>query len=207
MTRLVRLCLIAAAMTVFLGVMLGSHLQRRAGGTEILLDVEGYDPRDILLGHYALIRTPLQRLDVNALAGDDVFARGDRIYVSLETGPDGLAGPVAVHRQHPGAGIVAQGRVTGTSETSSTWVQEADPETGDMRSVRREVDEDWVHAQFNIERYYASRDRALALQERLRMTDIAGSTGVRLILSVPGDGKLIVKGFEIDGERRLDRIW
>lgn len=192
MTQFFRLSLIAAAMTAFLVAMLASHLDRRANGAEILLEVEGYDPRDILLGHYAEIRTPLQRFDIDALEGDDSFERGDRIYVVLETGADGLAIPIALHRAHPGSGLVAQGRVTGASETAS---------------ARQDADPAWVHARFNIERYYASRSRALELQERLRQFDESGATGVRLILSAPADGRLIIKGFEIDGERRIDRIW
>ena len=83
MNRLARLSLIAALMSGFLVFLLASHLERRASSPEVLIPVEGYDPRDILLGHYANIRTPLNRLDAYALAGDDGFAEGDRIWVTL----------------------------------------------------------------------------------------------------------------------------
>ncbi|MEA1941962.1 MAG: GDYXXLXY domain-containing protein [Pseudomonadota bacterium] len=207
MSRLLRLTLLAAAMTAFLVFMLASHLDRRANGTEILLPVEGYDPRDILLGHYANIRTPLQRLDAYTLAGTDDFSEGDTIFVTLETGPEGLARPVALHREHPGSGIVAQGRVRHVSALARSWREETDPETGEVRNVRDGPEELWIQAHFNIERYYASRERALALQDRLRQREVTGETGVNLILSVPADGALVIKGFEVDGERRLDRLW
>ena len=177
--RLTRLALIAAAMSGFLVFMLASHAIARAEGREIMVEVEGYDPRDIFLGHYAQIRTPLNALDPARLDGDDDFTRHAAIFVSLEIGEDGLARPVALHRQHPGHGLVAEGRIRSIGET--------------------------IRAVFNIERYYASRDDALALQARLR----AGGDNppVRLILAVPESGHLLIKGFEIDGERRIDRTW
>lgn len=207
MTRLLRLCLIAAAMTAFLGLMLGSHLHRRANGPEIAMPVEGYDPRDVLLGHYANIRTPLQRLDAFALEGEDEFRIGAPVFVTLETGtgradPAGIPAHLASRR-----GLVAQGRVTHVYEASRAWQQETDPETGETRNVQSGPEEKWIHAQFNIERYYASRERALALQSRLFQRDGDGTTGVNLILAVPPDGHLVIKGFEIDGERQLDRLW
>jgi len=207
MNRLLRLALVAAAMTGFLVFMLTSHLDRRANGTEILMPVEGYDPRDVLLGHYANIRTPLQRLDAYTLAGTDDFSEGDAIFVTLETGPDGLARPAALHREHPGTGIVAQGRVRYVAPVTPGWREGTDPETGETQNVRDGPETLWIQARFNIERYYASRERAIALQNRLRQRGEDGETGVNLILSVPDDGALVIKGFEVDGERRLDRLW
>jgi len=207
MNRLARLSLIAALMSGFLVFLLASHLERRASSPEVLIPVEGYDPRDILLGHYANIRTPLTRLDAYALAGDDGFAEGDRIWVTLETGADGTARPVALHTAHPGTGLVAQGRVRQVYEASRPLTRETDPETGEPRTVREEPEELWIHASFNIERYYASRERAIALQNRLRLRDVTGDIGVNLILAIPADGALLIKGFEVDGERRLDTVW
>ncbi|WP_300545248.1 GDYXXLXY domain-containing protein [Maricaulis sp.] len=207
MTRTLRLGLIAAAMTAFLGVMLASHLDRRANGAEILLPVEGYDPRDILLGHYANIRTPLNRLATAALDGDDDFTAGDRIFVVLETGAGSLARPVSIHREPPGSGLVALGRVLHVGPAHGEWVEETDPETGEIRRTHRAGEGEWIQARFNTERYYASREQALALETRLRERRDDGTTGVSLIVSVPADGGLIVKGFEMDGERRIDRIW
>lgn len=182
MTAGLKLGLIAAAMTGFLVFMLVSHETARATGTEIEMSVEGYDPRDIFLGHYAEIRTPLSRIDLAGVEGDDTFEPYQRVFVTLEIGADGLARPVAVHRAHPGSGLVAEGRVS--------WVDEA------------------LVTRFNIERYYADRDEALALQARLRGgIDGEFAAPVRVILSLTGSGQLMIKGFEIDGERRIDRLW
>jgi hypothetical protein len=60
---------------------------------------------------------------------------------------------------------------------------------------------------FNTERYYAPRQRALALEQRLRNREVLGEAETRLILSVTRDGRLLIKGIEQDGERFEDRIW
>lgn len=181
-----RLGLIAAAMTGFLVFMLVSHQTARNTGTELVMEVEGYDPRDIFLGHYAMIRTPLATLDTAALDGDDAFEAHAPVFVTLEIGADGLARPVAVHQHHPGSGLVAEGRVVWSNEV--------------------------LRARFNIERYYASRDQALALEDMLRRGQRDGEaeearSDVRLILSLPASGDLMIKGFEIGGERHVDGLW
>ena len=65
--------------------MVLNHANARAGGTEIRLEMEPVDPRDLLLGHYVELVTPLQRLDTSEFgdAGGHVFQRGDRIWVGL----------------------------------------------------------------------------------------------------------------------------
>ena len=207
MSRTFRLAGIATLMTAFLAFMLVTHLDRRANSPEILVDVQGYDPRDIFLGHFAAIRTPLGRLDAASLDGDDDFARGDPVFVALSVGEDGLARPVALYREHPGAPLVARGYVTAQNRQTREWVVTTDPDTGEVTRESVEVDYNWVYARFNIERYFASEAIALALQDRLRETDEDGDNGVRLILAVPEDGALLIKGLEVDGERRVDSVW
>ena len=185
MSRTVRLGLIGAVMTGFLVLMLGQYLTHRSQGTEILLPVEGYDPRDILMGHYANIRTPLHWLDSSRLNTETEFDRGDRIFVVLEMDETGHAHPVAIRPDRPDTGLYLEGRL-----------RNYQPTPGDSY---------WID--YNIERYFASRDRALALQARLRETDADGETGVSLILSVNANGAALIKGFVVDGERREDRIW
>ena len=48
-----RLALIALAMSGFLAFLVVQHASARAKGTEIVLDVRGYDPRDVFLGRAA----------------------------------------------------------------------------------------------------------------------------------------------------------
>lgn len=203
MSVTIRLALIAAAMTAFLGFLVISHAAARASGTEVVLDVRGYDPRDIFLGHFSLITTDLQQLDAAELDGEDDFEAGDPLYVVLAPGSDGLWQPVSLHSQRPDAGPFIHGVVRSSYRVDS---QLTDPGTGEDLELGSD-NRIWIRANFNIERYYASRELAQQLDDSLRTLDADGGNGVRLILSLPPDGDAIIKGFEIEGLRRIDRLW
>ncbi|WP_339749497.1 GDYXXLXY domain-containing protein [uncultured Maricaulis sp.] len=203
MSVTIRLALIAAAMTAFLGFLVISHAAARGSGTEVVLDVRGYDPRDIFLGHFSLITTDLQQLDAAELDGEDDFETGDPLYVVLAPGSDGLWQPVSLHSQRPDAGPFIHGVVRSSYRDDSAMT---DPVTGEVipTGSARQIS---IRASFNIERYYASRELAQQLDESLRTLNPDGDNGVRLILSLPPNGDAIIKGFEIDGVRRIDRLW
>lgn len=199
-----RLALVAAAMTAFLGFLVVNHAAARANGTEILLDVRGYDPRDIFLGHYSMIATDLQLLNASELAGEDAFQTGDPLYVMLAPGEDGAWHPVSLQTTQPDNGAFIHGFVRSSYTIESDWT---DTETGERLDEPRAVHRVMVRGVFNIERYYASRDLAQAFEQRLRELNPDGDNGVRLILSLSASGDAVIKGFEIDGERRIDRLW
>ena len=203
MNHLVRLSLIAAAMTAFLGYLVTSHASARANGTEVVLDVRGYDPRDIFLGHYSLITTELGQLDAAMLEGEDEFETGDPIYVVLAPGSDGNWQPASLHTVRPGTGTFIHGFVRSSYRVDSEPTETVPGEVVQPAPVHRI----WVHARFNIERYYASREMAQELDEHLRDMRLEGIQTTRLILSLPPNGNAIIKGFEIDGVRRIDRLW
>ena len=52
-------------------------------GHEVRLAVVPVDPRDLLRGDYIVLSYGISRLDNDKLAGDDAFAVGDPIYVTL----------------------------------------------------------------------------------------------------------------------------
>ncbi|WP_417310295.1 GDYXXLXY domain-containing protein [Devosia sp.] len=199
-----RLALIAAAMTAFLGFLVVNHATARAHGTEVVLDVRGYDPRDIFLGHFSMITTELQSLDASELTDEDVFKAGDALYVTLAPGEDGNWHPVSLQTRRPDSGVFIHGFVRSSHTIDSEWT---DPQTGDRLDEPRPVHRVMVYGVFNIERYYASRELALAFERRLRERDSDGDNGVRLILSLSPGGNAIIKGFEIDGVRQIDRLW
>jgi len=213
MSFTIRLALIAAAMTAFLGYLVISHASVRANGTEVVLDVRGYDPRDIFLGHFSAIATELQQIDASLLAGEDEFESGDPLYVVLAPGDDGSWRAVSLHTARPEAGTFIHGYVRSSYRVDSIRT-EPRPGTDEALETREAlaagpvpVERIWVHAVFNIERYYASREMAQRFELRLRELNPDGGNGVRLILSLRPNGDAIIKGFEIDGLRQLDRLW
>lgn len=174
MSRTLRLVLIALAMTAFLVGMVADHANRRASGTDVILDLEPIDPRDLLAGYYVIVSTPLHQLETADLDGDSEFSTGEDIYVSIESRGDGAWQAVSLHRDRPGTGVFIHGKV-----------QYAFEET--------------IRAEYNLERFYADEATARALE--LRRRDDIGS--MRLIVSVGSDGRAIIRGLEINGERRI----
>ncbi|WBQ11777.1 GDYXXLXY domain-containing protein [Hyphomonadaceae bacterium BL14] len=198
MTAPVRLIVMALAMGAVLIAMAGLHAAQRAGGTEIRLDMLAVDPRDPLLGHYVVIETPLHRLDLNAYGPVQTgFSRGSDVYVSLRRDSEtGTWTAASVHDRHPGEGVVIRGKVERVMERVDQ-VTDADGErVRDRDSARSELR---VH--YNLERYYASRDEALELEY------MREEARLRLIVSVSNSGNAVIKGLEIDGEDRLDRLF
>lgn len=203
MSHILRLGLIALAMTSFLSIMLTSHALQRAGGTEVMVAVEGYDPRDPLLGYYSRIRISLAELDALTLEGDNSFDRGDDIYVTVEAGADGVWAARALHQARPDSGTVIRGYVTGTTGPAFEWVNQVEPDSGEVERVRVERERQLIYVNYNLSRYYASRQTAQELDGILR----DASQSPRLILSVQDNGDALIKGLEINGERRDERLW
>jgi hypothetical protein len=207
MNIMVRLLLILAAMIAFLTTMVVTHAHHRAHGREVVLAMEPVDPRDLLLGYYSIIRTDAHTLDMAELEGAKTgWEVGDRIFVTLEDGDDGAAFPVAVSPQQPASGVFLQGRVRSVS-TQTDWedVEEAalDPEDENWSPLREPVpgtERDVLGAVYNLEAYYAEAEQAQEL-DTMRNQD-----RLRLIVSLAPDGRAVIKGLEIDGERRIDRI-
>jgi uncharacterized membrane-anchored protein len=201
MTYFTRTLAAALAMTLFLSLMVGSHLQRRAAGTEILLDMLPRDPRDFFLGHYSQIRTSIDALDTSELAGEDHFAAGSHIYVLVEPNETGSWHPVSLHADRPPTGVFLHGmidRVRNPPRPANTAEDAA--AAGPVQNI--------VHARFNIERLYASAEQARELDQHVAdLRTAEDASGLRLIIAVPDDGNAIIKGVEIDGTRRETRLW
>ncbi|MBR9825737.1 MAG: GDYXXLXY domain-containing protein [Alphaproteobacteria bacterium] len=203
MSYLLRLGLVGLAMTGFLTFMLVSHAHKRAHGTEVIVAVEGYDPRDILLGHYSLLRISMAELNGNEIPGGQEVDVGDLIYVHIAPDADGVWTAQHISTERQSDGVFLRGLVTSAYASDYEWVEVTNPETGEVELEYVESDVRHIRVDYRLNRYYASREMALALDEILRDE----SQTPRLILSVQRDGTAIIKGLEIAGERRLERLW
>lgn len=203
MSLAIRLIVIALAMTAFLVVMVARHTQARTSGYEIILDMEPVDPRDLLLGYYVIIRTPVHNLDTGALDGPQTgWREGDRAFVRLAETGTGSVEPIGVYRQRPEDGVFLQGRVS-SANTRWDWAErDNDPVTGEWRPRERieGTQRQTLRIHYNLERYFADAAQAQAL-ENLRNED-----RIRLIVSLDRNGLAVIKGLEIDGVRQLERL-
>ena len=112
----------------------------------------------------------------------DRLKPGLYLVVPLEAGETGSFQPVSVHTRQP-EGLSIQGRVF---HAGSGGIGRSGP----VMSVR-----------YNLERYFASPEDALALEE------LRNESRLRLIVSVGSDGSAIIRGLEIDGEDHIDRLF
>lgn len=211
MSITLRLLIILAAMLAFLTAMVVRHADLRANGREVVLPMEPLDPRDLLLGYYSIIRTNAHQLDMAELEGPKTgWSIGDRAFVLLTEEEDGGWRPISVSARRPEDGVFLQGRIR-WANTRSDWrdvaVPEAeqDPDAQQVSSVpRREpvpgTERQVLNMAYNLEAYYAEAEQAREL-DTMRNED-----RLRLIVSLAPDGRAVIKGLEIDGERRIDRV-
>jgi uncharacterized membrane-anchored protein len=142
-------------------------------GTEVVLATQAIDPRDLLRGHYVTLRLVISDLP-STLPGDRPLPQSP-VWVRLAPGPDGLWQATALAATDPD-GVAIRGTYLGDyGQTHSLY--------------------------FDIARYYAPKDRALALEDAMRR----GTVGV--ILALGPDGVAVLRGVVIDGVRHLDRLF
>ncbi len=190
----------AAALIGLLLVSVFSHMGALASGAEIIVSARGYDPRDILLGHYVRL-TPSADTTLDETASETVraeFDLGERRWATstgwtvLEN-QNGSWNVVRVLKQRPDMA---------NSENSVALF-------GEIRFQRRGSAGGPVTYKItppiDIDRYYANAREAKAIEDMLR--DRTSDTPVRLILSVSKDGKAMLKGLEVDGQRQVMNWW
>ncbi len=87
-------------------------------GQEVRLAVEPVDPRDLLRGDYIVLSYDISQVDNTQLAGDDAFATGDAIYVSLAEA-DKTWKATAIAHAPPESGTWIKGAVSQVRSTGS----------------------------------------------------------------------------------------
>jgi uncharacterized membrane-anchored protein len=203
MRLLLRLLAVALVMSAILAGLVARHAWLRSSGQQIYLEMEPVDPRDVLLGHYVALRTGLHQLDTADLDGpDEGWARGDTVYVALIETESGTMDPAGLSHEPPAWPFI-QGRVHSVF-TQLDFTEPEQPD-GDPPTWRQEpipgTERDILQVRYNLERYYAPSEQALAL-EAMRTED-----RLRLIVSLADDGSAVIKGLEIDGEPQYDTLF
>ncbi|MBL4616161.1 MAG: GDYXXLXY domain-containing protein [Robiginitomaculum sp.] len=182
MIRSIALLGLCAVLTAFLLSMIWGHQQARNNGTEIILDMEPVDPRSLFRGHYVIIRTPLNIIELDQYYGDNDFKVGDKVFVSLTKVEADQWQISSVNKQQPEAGSnFIQGRVNHYRSSSKKWPQR-------------------IRVKYNIESYFADKVSALALEKKV------SESKMRIILAVDENGKAVIRGLEIDGTRFIDEL-
>lgn len=202
MSILVRLLAIALVMSAILAGLVARHAWLRETGQEIYLAMEPVDPRDLLLGHYVVLETGLHQLDTAALDGpDDGWMQGQAVHVTLRETEDGSMIAAGAFQEPPSPPFIL-GRIAYVASLSDLTEPETleDGSPGWSREPIPGTEREQLRVRYNLERYYAPREQAMAL-EAMRTEN-----RLRLIVSLGPDGHAVIKGLEIDGEPHYDTL-
>ena len=116
---------------------LADQMLLRAHGSVVALETTMIDPRDLLRGHYTVIRLAISEIPRESVTADPTLRSGDPVWVTLREGPDGYWQPETLSARP--AGIAIEGTLLYSDATQFSL-------------------------EFPIERYYAPEIRAKALE-------------------------------------------
>ena len=150
-------------------------------GREVRLSVVPIDPRDLLRGDYIALAYDISRLDNATLDGDDAFADGDPIYVSLAQSGDTWRATAIAH----------------TPPAAGTWIK------GAVRDVRVGGTDcaagcKTYAADYNIERFFLPEGTGREL-EKLR-----NDQHLAVDVALAPDGRAALKRLLVDGTARYE---
>ena len=196
-----RFALPCIAGVLILGLLsgVGTHMHALSSGKEISIAAQGYDPRDILLGHYVQLRADLEFAltpeNAEEVRSDFDFERSTndlKGWIVLRNDESGWQ-PVSFHAEKP---VLADKSNTVAIRTNA-YAEEVHASDNDATVTLKIV------PQLDIDRFYANQSEALAIEERLRASD----ADVRMILSVNASGEPLLKGVSVDGNRQVISWW
>lgn len=142
-------------------------------GTEIRLKTRPVDPRSLFRGNYARLSYDISQIPTADLASRAAPRANEPVYITLSPGPDGLHQYKAASFERPQQGTYIRGRIQ-------------PPIDGDDTHFR---------VRYGIEAYFAPKEKALALERRLRDAAVA-------VVRVAGSGRPALK--DIRDRRQVD---
>jgi uncharacterized membrane-anchored protein len=162
---------------IVLAYMAGEREYILRNGRVIHLRTAPIDPRDMFRGDYVRLNYEISRIPVNMLKGIDSISelkKGDKIYVSLQEGPNGLYELVDAGLEKPANGIYLAGRLPYPYRTL------------------RASNPIWIN--YGIEAYFVEQGQGRAIEKRR-----GNRTGIQVPLemeiAVGGGGKAVIRGY------------
>lgn len=161
----------------------------RAGGQEVVLAITGYDPRELLTGHYVQFQFRSEYPGGAACPpGHGGSVRRSGVWVALTRRGD--------HHEATGAA----GSRADALKLGEVAVR------GDIDCLSRPAPETtWVVLNLGVDRLHADQTQAEAIQEVLRAPPGGEARGYAIV-SVGADGRARLKGLTAGG-RRVDLRW
>ena len=110
-----------ALQAIVMAAMVASAAMPLWTGAEVRVATLPVDPRSMFRGNYARLNYDFSTLPEDALDGVREFRAGEVVYVSLESGEDGLHRYAGASLERPAEGVFLRGRISvGGRRTVST---------------------------------------------------------------------------------------
>ena len=181
-----RTMLVLVILSVLLVAIIARQQYTLNTGVPILLETQPIDPRSLFRGDYVVLNYAIDSLDLDELAGEDVFRPNQAVYVVLEQAGTYWK-PVAVHGGRTPAmpsQVVIRGRVT--SVGSHRW----NAETGRSEQL------DTIAVDYGIGSYFVPEGEGRELERP------SADNRVDLRVVVDRFGKAAIKAVLVNGEVR-----
>lgn len=176
--------------TLFLLGMAGLEQFRRTVGDEIVLRTRPVDPRDLIRGAYVALEYEVERVhlpDLPTPSDPADWKEGDTLFLTLRSDGVGWT-PVALGREKQ---MIEQGDVA----LRVKYVRREDYAGVTEPGQNMPVD---ILLDIGADHYYADEKDAKELEQSAREAPLD------VILSVGGDGKPVIKGLVVKGEKRYE---
>ena len=162
---------------IVLAYMAGEREYILHSGKVIHLRTAPIDPRDMFRGDYVRLSYEISRIPVNRLDGVDSAGKlnkGDKIYVSLKEGPNGLYELAAAGLEKPANGIYLVGRLPYPYRTL------------------RASNPIWIN--YGLEAYFVEQGKGRAIEKR-RGNRTGTQIPLEMEIAVGPGGKAVIRGY------------
>ncbi|MCO1334409.1 GDYXXLXY domain-containing protein [Microbulbifer sp. OS29] len=175
MNRKITMGLVAAIAAQFF-ILLGMYVKAQIPlwtGQPILVKTVPVDPRSLFRGNYAQLSYPFSLLDKSLFNNRHALRQGEVVYVGLQKKDSGLYDFASVSLEKPHSGVFLKGRIASLGVWGAT---------------------DKYRVDYGIEAYFAPKEKALALEEQLRIGAVAelmvtknGQVSLRVVRGAKGN--------------------
>jgi len=168
---------------VLLVLMVADRMQILREGTEVTLQTQPVDPRDLLRGDYVVLRYDISQLPAGALAGQPAAVRNPIVFVKLAPNANGLYEAVSVHAEPVAVTapeVLIRGRLANYGGASCGSDRRA---FCDKRAI-----------QYGLESYFVPEGEGKKLEQARNQQKL------RVVAAVLPSGRAAIKRLLLDGQ-------
>jgi uncharacterized membrane-anchored protein len=170
-------------------LMVADRMQILSEGTEVTLQTQPVDPRDLLRGDYVVLRYDISQLPAGALSGKPTAERNPVVFVKLAPNANGLYEAVSVHAEPvtvTAPEILIRGHVAYSG--------------GACGSVRHTFC-DKLQVKYGLESYFVPEGEGIKLEQARNQQKL------RVVAAVLPSGRAAIKRLLLDGQPVYEEPW